>query len=142
MKYLYLSLLFLFAANAVAIEPCPHENSESVLQDYLYDIRLPFTAIQYFNMNQPNEARKSLAKDLSIIIFGLNQLLPHEGCFENEAELNRAWGMIRVLAVMHENHPVPEWENDKLVLSVLQKAKEKDQAHTAKVRGRDWNKQP
>lgn len=141
MKHLYLSLLFSFAVNAVAAEPCPHENSESVLQDSLYDIRLPFTALQYFNMNQPDEARKRLAKELSNIIYGLNQLLPHEGCFKNKAELNQAWGMIRVLAVMHEYHPVPEWENDKLVLSVLQKSKEKDPIHTAQVRERDWSKQ-
>ncbi|WP_444935413.1 hypothetical protein ACJJIW_13210 [Microbulbifer sp. JMSA004] len=140
MKYLYLSLLLSIAVNAAASE-CPHENSESVLQDSLYDIRLPFTALQYFNINQPDEARKRLAEDLSNIIYGLNQLLPHEGCFESEAELNRAWGMIRVLAVMHEKYPVPEWEDDKVVLSLLQKAKEKDPAHTATVRGRDWSKQ-
>lgn len=141
MKHLCLILLFSVAVNSEAVELCPHENSESILQDYLYNIRLPFAALQYFNIDQPDEARKSLALDLSSIIFGLNQLLPHETCFENEAELSRAWGMIRVLAVMHEHYPVPEWEKDEQILSILKKAKENDSDHTAKVRGRDWSKQ-
>ncbi|WP_075185462.1 hypothetical protein [Teredinibacter haidensis] len=141
MKYLILSIIFIFAKNSYAVEACPHENSESILQDYLYDVRLPFTALQYFNINKPDEARHSLTRDLSNTIYGLGQLLPYEECFENEAELDRAWGMIRVLAVMHEKYPVPEWKNNELILSILQKAKEIDPAQTAGVRNRDWSKQ-
>jgi len=140
MRYLCFTLLFLFSVNSTAVDLCPNKNSESLLQDYLYDIRLPFLALQYFNLNQPEEARKSLAKDLSNIIYGLNQLLPYEGCFENEAERDRAWSLVRVLAVMHERYPVPEWKNDRLVLSFLEKSKEMNPAQTAKIRGRDWSK--
>lgn len=122
-------------------DTCPHENSESILQDYLYDIRLPLTVLQNFNINRPEEARKSVAEELSNIIIGLNQLLPHETCFENQAEFDRAWGMIRVLAVMHENYPVSEWGNNETVLSTLKKAKEMDPSHTEKVRKRDWSNQ-
>ena len=52
----------------------------------------------------------------------------------------RAYGLLRLIAVQNEKFPVPALNNEPKVASIFQAAIQNDVAHTELLRRQDWNK--
>jgi hypothetical protein len=121
-KYLYISVL-LFSANMHAKEACPYTNDDkpSLLYENLSIVNLPFSALEYFNSGQPEEAKKLLINELSSSIIAIDMLLSHKECLYPKHEVGRAIKLLKGLALMNENYPIAGWEDNPEIQSVLQK---------------------
>jgi hypothetical protein len=121
-KYLYIGLL-LFSCNILATETCPYSNDDkpSLLSENLSLITLPFTALEYFNSGQPEEAKQLIVNELSTSVIAIDMLLSHKDCSYPKHEIERAMKLLKGLALMNENAPIPDWEGNSEIQSILQK---------------------
>jgi hypothetical protein len=52
----------------------------------------------------------------------------------------KAYGLLRLIAIQDEKFPVPELNNDPKVVAIFQAAIQNDQAHADLLRRQDWSK--
>ena len=121
-KYLYIGLL-LFSTNILATEACPYSNDDkpSLLAENLLLVTLPFTALEYFNSGQPEEAKQLIINELSSSVVAIDMLLSHKGCSYPKHEVGRAMKLLKGLALMNENFPISDWGGNSEIQSILQK---------------------
>jgi hypothetical protein len=126
-KYLYIVLL-LISADIVANESCPYKNdgSISILQKNIFEFHNPLNALDHFNSGKLDELRKVLIDDIGSSVVAMDTLLSHPDCNYPPREVLRARKLLKRVAIMIENYPIPEWEGDEIMV-VLEKAKKFDE---------------
>jgi hypothetical protein len=58
----------------------------------------------------------------------------------SEEEVNKIYGMLRLLSVMNEKFELVQWRSDQKLLNIFREAQENDQEHTNKLRCFNWKK--
>jgi len=56
------------------------------------------------------------------------------------AERERAYGLLRLIAVQNERYPIPSWKGDKQVNEILEAALKENPEHANSLRARNWTK--
>jgi hypothetical protein len=96
--------------------------------------------VQYLhllNIDQASQLRRDLENTLIHDVHALWSLtqLPISA-----AERERAYGLLRLIAVQNEQYPVPSWKADMLVNDILDAALKENSEHANSLRARNWTK--
>lgn len=123
MKYLIFSFL-LFCSNSFANDACPHkrDDSSSLLQDVILSFHESFEPLMHLNNGEFERARQQLIKQVSANVYVMDLFISEPKCKLPEHEIMIAKKYLKMVAKMHEIHPVPEWENNEISL-ILKKSK-------------------
>jgi hypothetical protein len=93
--------------------------------------------LHLLNLRDIPGLQTTLQKTLSYDVLALWSLLQYPISSDERA---RAYQVLRLIAIQNEKFPVPGWNDDAEVKSILQAAIANDPAHAENLRARNWNK--
>jgi hypothetical protein len=96
--------------------------------------------VQYLhllNIDQTSHLRRDLENTLIHDVHALWSLAQQP---ISAAERERAYGLLRLIAVQNERYPVPSWKGDKQVIEILEAALKENPGHADSLRARNWTR--
>jgi hypothetical protein len=115
--------------------------ADLVVADSLYDSGLIASTLSALLSNNSRAAARQLGEDLANRIIILNSQLKYNPCHINSAQLAHIYPMLRVIAAVNHNTPIPGISENKTVQAILAKAIDDNHEHYEALiqRSSHWN---
>jgi hypothetical protein len=127
------------AAKQVSQDNCRRPAAEADIENTVYEAGSASSVVVALLSGNTQKAAEDLGSELAIKVVLLNAQLESNSCNASKEALSRIYPMLRVIAAVNHKTPIPKLNENKQVLSILEKAVADNPKHYQRLLERSAN---